>query len=451
MADLSQRVVWSLDYRCPIRDSDSPGSPSEVEAALGPAVQYEHALRGGSDSAELIGDTVVTSVRSLSDPFQLGALSRLNFPESGWSVSEALASWGGASQVFSLCGKCPANPGRLRLGGCSGSLDMDPDSKVLDDLLGQALVEAELTELYRLYFESTTPLWYGLWIKRQLDGDKQVALQRILQALEKDGEATGLQWDRTGLHRLIAALDHAVTVGIGMQVELLPPRRQVLDLLNTFPHCPRCRGAASDQAWQRPYPTHLHTCSVCGSRFSPAETVSAIRVPDPSGSLYDGLGKKGYREMLETYLERRGIHGENAARISRIVEKTIEKERAFRVHLDSLKERRQQYLKRHVFFGLEPLLPPPSGVLNDEHAGVNDEQTWFGAEDFEAVLHRVVSLGVTVRYMTHMGSDVSLERHVWEGIDDPLAIFREWIESGCQSKFSALLLVPPSMLKEEEP
>ena len=448
--DQSQRVVWSIDHKCPIRDRSAQQTPIQVEAAVGPIVEYEQALRGASDRDELVGDIVVTSVRSLSDPFQFAAERKLNFPDRGWNVKEELAAWGGANGVFSLCGECPANPGRLRLGACSGSLDMDPDSRALNELLQGSLESCGLEELHRSFFVPTVPLWYGLWIRRELEGEAQLALRQILEGLLEQGEVAEECLDHRGIRRLIEALDHAAVSGLTMQIELLAPGRQVLDLMNTFPHCPHCRASALDQVWQRPYPTSLQACSVCGSKFSPAETVSATRVWDLSRSLYDELGCLQYRELLQQYLGRRGIQGADLISIQKRVEKTIEDERSFRLRLDALRKRRHRYLETHVFFGLKSVPPPPSGVLNDPDETSEDEQTWFRADEFEALLNRVVSLGLTVRYMTHMGGEATLERHAWEGIDDPLHVFEQWKASGCQSKFSALLLVPQSVLGEED-
>ena len=83
-----------------------------------------------------------------------------------------------------------------------------------------------------------------------------------------------------------------------------------------------------------------------------------------------------------------------------------------------------------------------------ESSGIED-QIWFDSETFEVVLQRVVQLGVMVRYMTHASPERDLERHVWENVDDPLALLKTWRESGCCNKFSALLIVPSGVLEKE--
>ena len=444
--DLEQRVVWALEQQCSIRAATDPRRPSDVETALAPIVAYEEALREGT-AAELLGDVLVTSTRSLNDPFHLGSDRRLSVPETGWCVSSQFSDWGGVEGLFKECGACPSNVRRHRLAGCSGSFYLDPDSVPLNEFLVSTVGDLGLGEEYRRCFEMTNPLWYGLWNRHRLESNAQAVLLVILDhLLEKQGiPSSSSPSDLLELKTFRDGLRLAQEQGVTVHVELSAPRRQVLDLLTVFPHCPACRASALDQPWQRPYPNALQTCSVCGVDYSPSETASSQRMASAESNLYRLLGPDAYRDLSLSFLRRRACSAAESEDLVASVIKTIEEERSFEGHLKSIRDRQRQFLEENIYQGLSVLPPPPSEVIELDSNSV-DEQIWFDSNTFKLVLSRVTELGVTIRYMTHIGINQADERHVWENIDDPLALLEEWTKSGCQGKFSALLIVPNSML-----
>lgn len=456
MADLEQRVIWSLDQDCELRSEARSSRPFDVETILDPVVQYERALRTGGEGCELVGDILVTSTRSLNDPFQLGSVRSFGYPRAGWSVSAAFEKYGGPEGLFHCCGGCPANVSGHRLAGCKGSFYMDPDSVPLNEFLVATVGRLGLGGAYRECFRMTTPLWYGLWAKWELESAAQLVLLQLFEALMAWGQSKEKGAPNSEMlakfSEFIGGIRKAQSQSTSLKVELLPPGRQVLDLVTTFPHCPACRASACDQVWQRQYPVALQPCSACDTSFSPAETVGTLRLSDQGEALYERLGSDQFRELVVTYLIRRGCPADETLTLVDSIEKTILEERAFEGRLDEIRTKQRKFLRERVFFGLSPVSPPPSAIVEDsvgDSSGIED-QVWFDSESFEWVLQRVVSLGVTVRYMTHASPERELERHVWENIDNPIALLRSWRASGCCGKFSALLIVPNSVLEMGE-
>jgi hypothetical protein len=302
----------------------------------------------------------------------------------------------------------------------------------------------------------TNPLWYGLWAKRELESAAQLVLLRLFEAMMVWGQSgekgAPNSEELAGFSEFIGGIRKAQAQAMPLNIELLPPGRQVLDLVTTFPHCPACRASACDQVWQRHYPVALQACSVCETSFSPTETVGTVRVSDRGEALYERLGSDQFRELVVTYLIRRGCPADETLPLVDSIEKTIREEREFEARLDKIRAKQRKFLQERVFFGLSEVPPPPSEIVEEsirEPSGIED-QVWFDSESFEVVLQRVVRLGVTVRYMTHATPDSALERHVWENIDDPLALFQTWREDGCCGKFSTLLIVPSGVLEMGE-
>ena len=302
----------------------------------------------------------------------------------------------------------------------------------------------------------TNPLWYGLWVKREVDSAAQLVLLHLFEAMMAWGQGGEKGAPNSealaGFSEFIGGIRKAQTQAMLLNVELLPPGRQVLDLVTTFPHCPACRASACDQVWQRHYPVALKACTACETSFSPAETVGTVRISDRGEALYERLGSDQFRELVVTYLIRRGCPADETLPLVDSIEKTIREEREFEIRLDEIRAKQRTFLQERVFLGLAAVSPPPSEIVEDcvrDSSGIED-QVWFDSESFELVLKRVVRLGVTVRYMTHASPERDLERHVWDNIDDPLALLKKWRESGCCSKFSALLIVPSSVLERGE-
>jgi hypothetical protein len=301
----------------------------------------------------------------------------------------------------------------------------------------------------------TNPLWYGLWAKREVDSAAQKVLLPLFGALMAWGQSGEQGASNTevfaGVSEFIGGIQKAQFQSIPLNVELLPPGRQVLDLVTTFPHCPACRASVCDQVWQRQYPVALHACTACETSFSPGETVGTVRISDRGEALYEHLGSDQFRELVVNYLIRRGCPADEILPLVDSIEKTIREEQEFEGRLDEIRAKQRRFLQERVFLGLSTVSPPPSEIVDEstrESSGIED-QIWFDSETFEVVLQRVVRLGVMVRYMTHASPERDLERHVWENVDDPLALLTTWRESGCCNKFSALLIVPSGVLDKE--
>jgi hypothetical protein len=130
------------------------------------------------------------------------------------------------------------------------------------------------------------------------------------------------------------------------------------------PHCPFCKAPGQLKRWQRKYPTELHTCRVCGTRFSPAETATSRRDEWNRKDLREILGDEAFRRFARDYLVARG---ETVEAAKGIVEETEAGhirflERARVKH--ELEIRRQRFLEEHVFANLA-CLPEPVSEFSD--------------------------------------------------------------------------------------
>jgi hypothetical protein len=246
---------------------------------------------------------------------------------------------------------------------------------------------------------------------------------------------------------LISAIELAQQRTLPLHVRLLPLGHTDFGVYTIFPHCPFCQAAARVGRWQRHYPTELHTCHVCGTAFSPAETASAERMNYEPRSLRDTLGDEAFRRFAKEYLV---AHGEFPEAADGIVVETeaAELKRLAKNRLDQeLARRRSEYLETHVYAGL-PSLPKPHDELFDD-----DDQTpgtgstgWFDSHNFAEVLRRCEALGVKITMMTHHSSDGKKDRCEMKNISKPLVVLAGWTSEGCDEKFSAVCRVPDSLV-----
>ena len=457
MDTLGQRVVWSLDYTCSVRQSMSDPSPRLVAERLGIAVDYDRALRVSSSGRELIEDVLVTNSRCVPESCTPPPGRVLAYPTRGWSVSEQFGPLGGPLEVATICGTCPANARTHRLAGCWGEISVDPDSVALNQKLTAILDRLGGESTLEECFQSTQPLWYGLWMRSPVPSKTLLVLECLIEELvDQIGDGSASESDlpaRGELLHFLEGVGLAKGRALPLRVELRSPHRRVLDLTRIFPHCPHCKALACDQLWQREYWAALHSCSVCGVSFSPAECVETHRHEEREESLFKLLGSRSYQRLIHLSLKRQACEEDEAGRIAEAVTAVIEEEQTMRERFVTMQDRQMTFLEAHVYRGLCPVPPPASGVVED--AGVADGPDpdgmyWFDSGAFEEVLKRVRQHGLRVRYMTHVGATSKEERHAWDQIGDPETLFRQWKASGCTGKFSVMLIVPGLGARSED-
>ena len=446
MAELEQEVLWSLGFDCALRARAESKQPSRVQDSLRRPIHFERSLRSASRHGEVIDDVVVTDCRSIAEVLRNPSHGELLYPEKGWLVSQRFGEFGGVEKMGQMCGTCPANPSSHSLAGCSGRFYLAPDSGALNELLVTTIGRSGRQLDYENEFTLTTPLWYGLWIGGRISGEGLELLACLLEEMINAGGFEISSAERGGLMTFGRAVQHAIQNDLEVHVELSPPRRHDLDVVQVLAHCPRCRARASDQPTIHKMPTALQSCFVCGIRFSPAESVGAFRQSTLGDSLYRQLGHDAYGQWLGRYFARRELVGDEATLLVDELLAVAARELAFEDQLVELRSRQRQFLEEQIYVGMAEV-PSPCCMTGELEEGEGIEtQRWFLADEFETILRRAVKRGVLVRYLTHMGKSKASERHAWEELENPFSVFEKWREQGCDEKFSALLIVPKELV-----
>ena len=171
----------------------------------------------------------------------------------------------------------------------------------LIELLQEIVGGKELQSDLQTNFEITQPLWFGLWIRSPLNQSQCSLLYGLLlemggqikEALTADLErkhqenpdkfttAEVMQYqqifedDYRNLLEFLSALKVAITRAIPMHVALAPSGHADLGFITTWPHCPRCKADSPLDNWDE----KEFVCPVCGSIYSPLETMSEEKDP----------------------------------------------------------------------------------------------------------------------------------------------------------------------------
>jgi hypothetical protein len=470
MADTQQIVFWTLAQRCLLRASEeSVVDPFAAGQNVASATAYSRGLRARNHGFGVVGDVCVTSLTFASRLRDPKDGQEIWYPSSGFVVSSEFERFGGTEALFEMCRECPANLRPGEIAECVDFVYRRPDSPKTEAQLRGIISRLGLQSDVEVCFPKTTPLWYGLWANSPVPRNAMPVLKTLLSQMlmedqrdmEADGRVSGDRLEQ--LSSLIAAIDRAETRDLQLHVAMHPLGHADLGDYTVFPHCPFCKANAQLPRWERQYPTQLHTCRVCGTRFSPAETSTVERMESDGPELREILGDEGFRRFARDYLV---AYGKTSDAAKRIVEETEAEEirrQEKRRRNEELEQRRDQFLEEHVFAGLDCMPAPPGECREEEEESRDstDSTRWFDADNMAEVLRRCARMGIEVTTMLHESSDGRNDRFErgelveplelfgkfeWRGLKDPLELLEKWRSEGCDELFYADCQVPDSLL-----
>lgn len=459
MADTRQIVQWTLQKRCLLRDNaDTEKKPGAVAEAVWKARSYSHGLRNRDDGFGVFGDVYVSShtFASLPEGESRKGKESIHYPTNGFSVSEEFKPFGGVEQLLQMCHECPANVHPHELASCTGDIFQWPESSETETQLRGIISRLGLEKEVEECFPATRPLWYGLWAFSPVPAKSLPVLRTLLSEMLAEDQhelAVSGKVDRDQERQfttLIAAIERAESSHLALHVELLPLGHTDFGVYTIFPHCPFCKAAARIERWQRKYPSELHTCPVCGTKFSPTETGSAKRMNWDHRELRETMGEAAFRDFAAAYLVERG---ETPERASAIVEATeIEEVRRKEMNRQraAMESRKKQFLEKHVYHGLSCVEPPPPEFPEEATETPTETECtgWFRAAEMTQVLERCEQLGIKVTMLQHHSSDGDQDQFEMRDLKEPLALLAKWQAEGCHEKFYAGCRVPDSLIAE---
>ncbi|MCI0360355.1 MAG: hypothetical protein L0211_17910 [Planctomycetaceae bacterium] len=241
-------LLWSLEYRCPLRALEDGSDPERTERQL-------RASRAVSDA------------RHEGRVFEGIAVD----PPNGFRIDDALAIYGGEEAARRACSDCPANalagddhplfrggPAQTspQLAGCYGLVRLPDEPARVHLAIEQGIAKAYGSNPWEDLGSATTPRWYGLWLDSPLDSEHLLVRYNVLAAAPIDDAAC-----RRGIADLLVALNVAFNAGLRLHVRLYPPGRVEGTSWRLVPHCPRCQG---------PWTASGNRCAVCGYVGHPA-------------------------------------------------------------------------------------------------------------------------------------------------------------------------------------
>jgi formylglycine-generating enzyme required for sulfatase activity len=229
-----------------------------------------------------------------------------SIPYDGFRIDEQLGKFGGFTEALKVCQSCEANvrgETAARIAGCFGYLDVWPDSKELDAQLRSIIEERGLRERLHGVFPVTTPLWYGFWINSPL---RRIQVEFLSELLGEVCDHDNPQ-DKDVAH-FLSALQAALAWELPVHVSVAPPGHTDFGFYTIFPHCPRCKAAASVGRWQESYSEKPYSCKVCGHVFNPNEHHSSVQDDRDwdANTLEKQLGKQGFEDFTKQFLMYRG-------------------------------------------------------------------------------------------------------------------------------------------------
>lgn len=447
-----------MERRCLLRSTAaSDKEPAAAADCLWKARAYSHGLRNREHGFGVFGGVCVTSTTSSRLPG--GKPERPKFgpqyPAGGFLASQEFQPFGGVEQLFGMFHECPANVHAHEIASCAGDIYQWPESPETEAQLRGIVSRLGLQREVDECFPATRPLWFGLWAVSPVPKSSLPVLRTLLSEIlaedQRDMAAAG-KVDHDHLRQfatLVAAIERAESSGIPLHVELLPLGHTDFGIYTIFPHCPFCKATARVGRWQRKYPSELHTCAVCGTRFSPAETGSAKRMDWERHELSEIMGEAAFREFAASYLVERGEPPERAAAIVEATEADEVRRKEMNRQRAELEKRRSEFVQQHLYAGLDCLAAPPPEFPPDE----NDEPEppaastgWFDAKNMAEVLRRCEQRGIKVTFMQHHSADGDMDRFEMKYIKAPLDLLAKWEAEGCREKFCANCRVPDSLV-----
>ncbi len=354
-----------------------------------------------------------------------------------------------------MCHECAANVHAHEIASCSGDILQWPESPDTEAQLQSIICRLGLELEFQECFPATRPLWYGLWVVSPVPNKTLPLLRTLLTEIlaedKRDMQASG-KVDHAQLRQfstLIAAIDRSEANALPLHVELLPLGHTDFGIYTIFPHCPFCKAIARVGRWQRRYPSELHTCAVCGTKFSPAETGSAKRMDWDRSELREIMGEAAFRAFAAAYLMELGESPERAAAIVEATEADEVRRKEMNRQREELEKRRSAYVQQHLYSGLDCLDAPPPEFPpgEDEPEPPTGSTGWFDAINMAEVLRRCEQRGIKVSLMQHHSADGVMDRFEMKDIKTPLELLAKWEAEGCREQFCANCRVPDSLIE----
>lgn len=443
MSDTMQLVRWALEQSCGLRQGEAARDPVAALAATERARTFAEYFRWPCGGFRIYGDICVTSHTYVKKPGD-GTGPGYPYPGYGFVVAKAFEPQGGIERILATCATCPANTKPHDPARCGGMLHKYPDDDETQVQLEQIVNRLGLGEQLRASFPVTTPLWYAFWMQSPMPPSAAPVLASILTEMAKeDGRDTqaDLSWRRRhvrDLHTFVRALQIAAEGRMTLHVSLAPPSQIEFGLYFVFSHCPRCKAQARIRRRQRGYPSELHECRVCGTKFPPTETVGSQRDNYEEEDLRNLLGQTAFEAFAAECLMAHGATPEASRTIVAEAEKAERARRAeWKQHLRR-QEQRETWLHTVLYAGLK--------AQWIEHEGLKPAPM-FAAGAFAEVLRRVRERKLTIVALSHRSK--SAERNKYEEFrsnDRVEEVFAQWQAEGCNELFGAIIDVPDSLL-----
>lgn len=262
-----ETLYWALEHRCPWRTPDGKV----------PAIKAFQELRALRELSRARRECRITEGIALHS----SALEGRGAPILGFLVGDIEQAYGGRAAIDQACGACPANTDRGIGGwaGCHGWLPLlrantqaenaggaTQLTERIPELVDEVVSQLDLGEDYERLFLATQPRWYGLWCASPWSTNQaELGLRimaEILRHLELKDEPSRQQFEAwegwtglAGLRRLVGAAGLAVSSGIPLHFELVPPGFSDGTTWHLPARCGRCR-VVRDEA----------VCRCCGIR-----------------------------------------------------------------------------------------------------------------------------------------------------------------------------------------
>ncbi len=261
MGDTFQTMIWTLAYRCPLRDSQELMEPQVVHERLLVPWLYAQAVQ----KSELLDEDICV----INYTWEKRGGQSVWMPGQGFRASEALVPFGGRERLHELCFKCPANALSslsFPVVGCFGRLSFDIETlHRLDSCLGSILdTQGARKEFEQLFIAVRRGAFFGMWMYSPLSAAQARVLLALLEGLP---EIKGLDVD--SVQQFMAALRASIGYNIPIHIHRIPMGHVDCGYWSVMPHCPRCKAPTYLSNEQEPPPGKSVNCWVCGFGYVP--------------------------------------------------------------------------------------------------------------------------------------------------------------------------------------
>lgn len=441
MADTIQVVLWALGQSCPLRQGADWQQPAVALKALSRFQTYSGLRKREGRGFGVFGDVCVYSVTAALPGEKC---PHYDYPSGGFVLSSQFAPYGGLPSLHRLCGDCPANGDPGGIAGCAGSFLPPLYSEDLHEQLERLVDRFGLETKLDSIFPKTRLQWFRFWINSPIPAEGAAVLHQLFEALLEDDSLESKisrrlpPGEREDLSGFLWSLDRSVTANIPLYVSLAPPGHTDLGWFTIFSHCPRCKAEAPVERWKRKYKDEEIECAICGAKYSPARTHSAVRDDFELKDLRELLGQPEFEKFAAHCLM---IQGASEPEAMQIVQKHEERERERGEKLARQREFSNQhkgFVEAVIYQGLKNVNP-----------GGGDVPAWlFSPTDAEEILRRCERYGGEALEISHVSE--SGERDEYVQVTWPTSATRalqKLREQGCNEKFYIRVKIPKEVVE----